>query len=304
VNNGNVAAKNCYLCGSGDLTMVYALQEFSVVRCRRCNLTFTLLPDQHAAHQNNAECYGAEHWGRTYFRAKKKLGRRYSHLVQLIGTYKQTGRLLDVGCSLGFFLETAREYGFDAHGVEPVKSAAAFAREVLNLKVTAGTLEQAKFADDFFDIVCLFDVLEHIPDPLAVLKEITRILKNDGLLVLQCPNIESTMANLTQQHWRWLLVPQHIYHFSRGTISDLLHKAGFHMLSWSAYDDEQEFAGNLVETRLRRVIPWPSMRHLRLLITCALLPAARLIIRRRYSKEQQTTGGVMLVFAAPRTPFS
>jgi len=293
--------KSCYLCGNDELAMVYALQEFSVVRCRQCNLTFTLLPDQHAARQNNSECYGAEHWGRTYFRAKKKLGRRYRHLAQLIGTYKQTGRLLDVGCSLGFFLETARESGFDVYGVEPVDSAAAFAREVLKLKVTTGTLEQAKFASDSFDVVCLFDVLEHIPDPLAVLAEITRILKKDGLLVLQCPNIESTMATLTRQHWRWLLVPQHLYHFSRATISDLLYKAGFQILNWSAYDDEQEFAGNLVETRLMRVVPWPSMRRLRLLITCALLPAARMLVRRRYSKYQNANGGVMLVFASPKT---
>lgn len=300
LNSGIAATRNCYLCGSDDLAGVYDLREFSVVRCRHCNLTFTLLPDQHATLRNNAECYQVQHWGKTYSRARKKFGERYRRILRMISAYKSAGRLLDVGCSLGFFLDTARESGFDVYGVEPVKNAASFAREELKLNITTGMLEQAKYPDRFFDIVCLFDVLEHIPDPLAALAEVSRILKKDGLLVLQCPNIESSMATLTKQHWRWLLVPQHLYHFSRETITSLLRKAGYETRDWSSYDDEQEFAANLVETRLRRVIPWASMHRVRLLITCAILPIARFIVGLRYSNEQKTKGGVMLVFASPK----
>ena len=112
--------------------------------------------------------------------------------------------------------------GFKTYGVELSSETASYARNQQNLDVYCGTLDQAHYADGQFDVVTLWDVLEHIPEPHTMLAEIHRILSSSGLLVIQSPNMDSLMADIGKENWNWWLVPDHIYHFTPATLRDLI----------------------------------------------------------------------------------
>jgi 2-polyprenyl-3-methyl-5-hydroxy-6-metoxy-1,4-benzoquinol methylase len=141
--------------------------------------------------------------------------------------------MLDVGCAAGYFLNAARLH-FDPVGIEPSRKAADFARSQLKLNVQQGALAEAAFADNSFDVVTLSDVIEHLPDPAAELREIHRITRPGGLLYVMTPNIASLAARLLGSKW-WGLRPAHVYYFSPATLSDMVRKAGFDVVSVKTY---------------------------------------------------------------------
>jgi SAM-dependent methyltransferase len=144
------------------------------------------------------------------------------HTIKRFATH---GRLLDVGCSTGYFLNAAR-LDFATLGIEPSEWAAAFARNQLHLEVLTGTLENLDLPREGFDVVVLNDVIEHLTDPRAALLRVKDLLRPGGLLYLVTPDIDSLSARLLRSRW-WGLRPAHIYYFSPRTLRDLLHETGF-----------------------------------------------------------------------------
>jgi SAM-dependent methyltransferase len=143
------------------------------------------------------------------------------------------GRLLEIGCSTGFFLNAARLY-FDVVGVEPSAWARNFAEEKLKLRVAAATLDQAKFPDASFDAAAMIDVIEHLADPAAALRETARVLSKGGVLYLVTPDIDSLSAKILRGRW-WGLRPAHVYYFSRRTMTELLERCGFEVVAAKSY---------------------------------------------------------------------
>ena len=133
--------------------------------------------------------------------------------------------MLDVGCHLGMFLEVARERGWDVTGVEPSRWSVEQARDA-GLDVRHGTLETVHFPDESFDVVTMWDVVEHLPDPLAELKRMHRILRPDGLLALSTMNVDALFPRLAGRRWPWYM-QMHLVYFSRRTLHNMLTKAGY-----------------------------------------------------------------------------
>jgi len=146
---------------------------------------------------------------------------------RVITKRKRPGRILDVGCGVGHFLNGMKLRGWQALGTEVSKEAAAYARERFDLEVFVGPLEQAGFPAAYFDAVTLWHVLEHLHDPLATLLEINRLLKEDGLLVFAIPNWHSLDARLFGEFWVGLDMPRHLYVFPRPALEELLARSGF-----------------------------------------------------------------------------
>jgi SAM-dependent methyltransferase len=121
--------------------------------------------------------------------------------------------LLDVGCSSGAFLTTARALGFRAEGVEPASQAAQSAIQS-GLKVHIGTLQEASFPADHFDAVTLFEVIEHIKEPLALLKECRRIIRPNGVLMIGTGNAASWTTSFMKSRWRYFHIEHHGGHIS------------------------------------------------------------------------------------------
>ena len=136
------------------------------------------------------------------------------------------GNLLDVGCGAGFFLNYANSKGWDVNGIDLLDEYIQFAKEKLMIKnVHCLSLEKAHFDEKFFDVVTLWDLIEHLPKPLQELKKINRLLKPGGHLAIWTPNVKNSI--FMKQHWTGYITYQHLYFFSLKTLGQLLKRAGF-----------------------------------------------------------------------------
>jgi 2-polyprenyl-3-methyl-5-hydroxy-6-metoxy-1,4-benzoquinol methylase len=136
------------------------------------------------------------------------------------------GKVLDIGTAGGSFLHVAKQNGWDVYGIEPNKWLCNWAKENYNLNINQGTIFNIKYPDNHFDVITLWDVLEHTPDPKKVLTEVNRILKKDGLLVVNYPDVGSWIAKLMKSKWVFLLTV-HLYYFTPKTIKVMLNKTNF-----------------------------------------------------------------------------
>jgi SAM-dependent methyltransferase len=154
---------------------------------------------------------------------------------------QKPGRLLDVGCSYGAFMEAAQTCGWEVSGVELSKSTSAFARTERHLDVRTGTLEEAAYPDEFFNAVTLWDVIEHLDNPASTLKEIHRILTKNGILLVFTINQRSLITGVARLLYRlsfdkWHRVMalfydiHHNFFFSPRSISMLLNLHRFRVI--------------------------------------------------------------------------
>jgi 2-polyprenyl-3-methyl-5-hydroxy-6-metoxy-1,4-benzoquinol methylase len=139
------------------------------------------------------------------------------------------GRLLDVGTAGGSFLAVAKKTGWDVAGCEPNRWMCEWANEHYGLPVVPGTIFDMKLAPNSFDVVTLWDVLEHTPDPNATLRECKRVLKPNGMLVVNYPDIESLVSRLMGRKWVFLL-SVHLYYFTGKTLPRMLEELGFRVV--------------------------------------------------------------------------
>jgi 2-polyprenyl-3-methyl-5-hydroxy-6-metoxy-1,4-benzoquinol methylase len=137
------------------------------------------------------------------------------------------GRVLDIGCGSGAYLDFLASLGWTCHGIEPGANSRAYATEVLGLTVHQGPLETCRFPDSFFDVVTMWHVIEHLSDPLRTLYEIRRILKPDGVVMLRTPNVKSWEARLFRGNWYGLDPPRHFFLFAPTTMKSMLERSGF-----------------------------------------------------------------------------
>jgi predicted SAM-dependent methyltransferase len=137
--------------------------------------------------------------------------------------------LLDVGCHAGVFVEIAAQHGWDAWGVEPSQWAVAQAQSA-GLNVVEGTMSTAGFEDESFHIITMWDVIEHLERPMAEVRQAHRLLKPGGLLVAHTMDLDSPFARIMGERWPWLM-EMHLYYFTRRTLTTLMEKAGFQVLS-------------------------------------------------------------------------
>ena len=139
------------------------------------------------------------------------------------------GHLLDVGTAAGSFLHVAAARGWTVSGCEPNVWLCDWGRSTYGLDIRPGTLFDQQYPDQAFDVVTVWDVLEHTSDPRALLSECQRVLKPGGLLVLNCPDSDSWVARAMGRRWPMLLTV-HLYYFTRRTLGELLRRVGFEVL--------------------------------------------------------------------------
>jgi SAM-dependent methyltransferase len=211
-----------------------------VVRCTQCGLLYVNPRPTQKEIENfypDFYCWKETIDSATYFSgAIKKLEKIYRlHLLNyevkkaLKFTRINSGRILDVGCGTGDRLDIFRKNGFEVFGVE-VSSSAKFAQESLKLNVFQGGLLEAGFADNFFDLITLYNVLEHTHNPGQVLREAHRILKKSGFLIIQVPNTDSLQFKIFQKRWAAFDVPRDLYYFNILLLKGILKKEDFEVL--------------------------------------------------------------------------
>jgi 2-polyprenyl-3-methyl-5-hydroxy-6-metoxy-1,4-benzoquinol methylase len=150
----------------------------------------------------------------------------FEELVDEVRAFKSGGALLDVGCGPGLLLEVAIRRGYEASGCDVSEWAVRHAREA-GLDVRHGDLESQRYRSEQFEVVIINHTLEHLPRPLAVLREAHRVLARDGVLVVGVPNVASLMARIMRHRWAGLLPDQHLWHFTPRTLRLMLSRGGF-----------------------------------------------------------------------------
>jgi SAM-dependent methyltransferase len=158
-----------------------------------------------------------------------------STLIKHIRQYKPSGTFLEVGCAGGAFLNAARLAGYSVKGVEYSDEAASFARAKFGLDVATGDLVSVKYPSASFDVVFMGDVLEHLPDPVATVMAIHRVLKAGGLLVIECPMQTNTLFSrfgfllysFLGKRATVHLPPYHLFEYRPASMKRLLESHGF-----------------------------------------------------------------------------
>ncbi len=217
----------CNLCGAND-TRYYARspEGQTVVQCRRCDLIYTnprvrtdaAAGSVEAAQEELEKDYGAE---QALYHA-----RFADRLRWILSRRPPPAAVLDVGCAWGYFLDEGTKRGYEMYGVELSPQTAAFAQRVCP-RVHVGTLETAPWPECSFDIVTLWHTLEHLPDPLAVLQRLHRLMKPGAQLFIEVPDAGSRIARAEKERWVHFRPSSHLYYFDRTTVRALLTRAGF-----------------------------------------------------------------------------
>ncbi len=221
----------CNLCGSGERRLALRCEGFSFWRCRRCGLVY----------QNPQPVFEdlRRRYGEGYFDYELENDRNFFNLMKLglrdIGFHDlprerfAARRFLDVGCATGMLVEHMQGLGWQAKGVEICEASARYGRERRGVDIALGTLEDLRFADASFSVVHFSHVIEHVPDPKAMLREVRRILTPDGMAIITTPNVNGFQARLFGRRWR-SAIADHLTLFTRRTLRALLAETGFRVL--------------------------------------------------------------------------
>jgi len=229
---------NCICCNEDSTKILFEVKDenhevFNIVKCRNCGLVF-LNPRPTKQEIKN-------YYPSNYYTHKIKIeqpnlrSKIYGNYIRLFGNLMDwpealkdlpKGNVLDVGCGNGKLLKELKEKGWETYGVDVDPLATKQARK-LGLNVFTGELHEVEIPKDYFDVVIMKHSLEHMHNPLQILKEYHRILKPDGTLIIEVPNIKSTEAKIFREQWKELDIPRHLYHFSPYTLASLLNKANF-----------------------------------------------------------------------------
>jgi SAM-dependent methyltransferase len=223
----------CKLCGSRRADHVYTKNGFELVRCTSCGLVYVLNPPMREEIERHYSFASGYH---TVFRSDSSAesrahAARAVDFLRIVRSHSPVGRILDVGCSVGFFLERACAEGWSTFGVEISDDTAELARG-RGLDVFTGTLEEAHFPPSSFDVVTMWDVVEHLQDPVATVAVGASVLKPGGVLVISTPNIGGMFPQLSYHAARWTgswphpEPPSHLFQFSKPTIRRLLEQRG------------------------------------------------------------------------------
>ena len=234
----------CNVCGADDTTTVYPerytdgrardmVRTFRASgdellidrlgRCRRCGLEY-INPRPRGADIVEAYSQGDDPAYVSQVSARERtFGEAVAH-IESLGPAR--GRLLDVGTAAGAFLAAARARGWQVDGCEPNRWMAEWGSNHYGLHIRPGHLFEQDFAPGSFDVITLWDVIEHTPDPSAVIARVAKLLAPGGLLVVNYPDRGSWLARLLGRRWPFLS-SVHLYYFNRRTIARLLTDRGF-----------------------------------------------------------------------------
>lgn len=219
---------NCNLCNGKKSAILYKKNSYLIRRCNSCGLTFTdlLLSNNQLKELYSRSFFSVKGQDYYYFRDRLTNLKNVYMRINRIKQFFPGDKLLDVGCGFGFFLYVAKET-WDSQGIELSDFASDFARDLTKTKVVNADFLNVEFSEESFGIITMWDFIEHVSNPLAVLRKANKIMKMHGLLVISTPDVGSPVARILGNKWYLLVPPLHLFYFNSDTISMLLKKSGF-----------------------------------------------------------------------------
>lgn len=241
---GDISNNNCPNCKVISFNKYIRVERWWIYKCKNCDLLFTINPDK----SGEVKKFYDNKYIAGYTRRKTELKKRFREYLKLIEKYKQGGTILDIGCGMGYFIQVAsvlNNHSWIAIGLEQDGRLIRRAHEFIKQRIVLGKMSALPFKQNLFDCVTCFDVLEHNAKLSKNLSEIKRVLKKDGLLVIQAPNYKSLMAYITGREWDWWATPDHVLHFSYDFLVNYLEQNDFMILKKFTYERTADFLLNI-----------------------------------------------------------
>lgn len=227
----------CNLCGSTHSQPFCPSNGRGLVQCTGCGLVYVgerpsvdhlydLYDASYFRNENSGEV-GYTDYAQDEGNIRRTFTRRFAHIERFV----QPGRLLDVGCALGFAIDVASQRGWQVEGMDISQHAVDYVSERFGHPVHLGSLDNLELEAGAYDLVTMWDVIEHVPDPKAYVASAARLLRSGGVLELATPDVGSVPARFSGRRWiGYKLSEEHIYYFSQATLRRMLDEAGFDVL--------------------------------------------------------------------------
>ena len=280
----------CKICGSPQVSLYCYKQTATYYTCRGCGLIFqfprpseeAMIAYVNAAYKNGnySEYVGAREMKLDHFEWRMKEMR----------PYLKRGRLLDVGCSCGFFLQVAEKEGFDVHGLEFSSSAIAAADPALRPRIRELTVDRLALEQpECYDVVTAFDLIEHLDQPNDFLRSARRLLSPGGTLAVSTPDAGHFLRYFMRSKWPMLQPMQHLTIFSDKSLRLVLEMTGFELVMLDRAHKTVSFA-YLVN----------QIRELNPVLSTTLQKVGRLVPQSTMNKYRHINIGELLVIANKR----
>ncbi len=247
---------NCAVCGGGPSRKKLRKDEVEIWECPVCGLAYWRPPSDFRLEATYDAAYfadpTADHGYDDYAALETSLRRTFARRLARLPRPQPDARLLDVGAAYGFAVTEAERAGWLAFGLEVSPAAASRAAEVTGRKLAVASLLAAPFPSATFDVVTMWDVLEHLADPHAAIREAARMLSPGGRLVLTTGDVGSLLARVSRSRWHLYTIPEHLFFYTRRSLELLLDANGLRVESIRA-DGSVYTLGYLVE-RVRKTL--------------------------------------------------
>jgi 2-polyprenyl-3-methyl-5-hydroxy-6-metoxy-1,4-benzoquinol methylase len=256
----------CNYCECDDPEMLYKTKDnfyglgkdFSIVKCKNCglvflnprpgsteishyypqNLYYSQFPHTDLLkHKIKYLIYGSLRGYCRYTNSAVKyftgklLALIFSGIMEILIPFRKNGKILDIGCGNGGMIGWMGKYGWETYGTD-LNAVSCEQAMKLGIRVFCGAMEDAKYESGFFDVVTMCHVFEHVPNPGRLLKEIHRVLRKNGLLIITVPNFNCYDSRTFLENWIDLDSPRHFYHYTKENLNKYLDSAGFAIDKW------------------------------------------------------------------------
>lgn len=216
----------CIVCGNDKTKKLYDV----LLQCLGCGF---IRADSDVTQEDLKELYDKKYFFgeeyADYLKEEKALRKNFKRNLKLISKFCPSGRMLEIGCAYGFFLDLARQ-NYDVEGIEINEEACSYAKEQFNLNVKCGDFLEHDFTENYYDIVAMWATIEHVKSPDLYIKKISRLLKPGGIFVCTAPDIGSTLAKIQKKKWRQIHPPTHLNYFSKNTLEKLLNNCDLNLI--------------------------------------------------------------------------
>jgi len=223
----------CPICNIDDSRLIFKKSGFKFVQCGKCGLIYVNPQLDENKLLNLYESSPANDLWIDVLLSEEQYNfnvKEFTEIIETVEKYTSGGKMLDLGCSIGLFLKIAKGRGWDTLGIELNERAIRHAREEFGLNIIDKKLEHSNIEDESFDVVTILGVLEHVSDPAGLLREINRVLKKNGILMILVPNVNSLAAKIMHEKTATFDGKNHLFYFSIDTLSKLVHKSGYEVL--------------------------------------------------------------------------
>lgn len=228
----------CVLCENNDFKIVTNMVRYNiprkVVQCANCSLISLENPTDEVMDYSGSEyrslygpILGKKVSEKEMFDIQIQFQQeRFDHVKSLLNN---SSKVLEVGCSTGHFLHTIKKHVNEVVGIELDKSHAKFARENCNLNVYDRPINETSISNNYFDVIFMFQVFEHIPNPIEFLDAYKKYLKPNGIIYIEVPNVNDTLLSIYDipSYQKFYFRLPHVYYYSEVTLQKILEKAGF-----------------------------------------------------------------------------